>query len=282
MTYFYVFHYFGLGDNITLGVMATTLTLSIIYMAFYLIEMIYAAIYNRPLYAIFYFHKRSLSPEQLDILSNKFSFYKKLDKKHQKYFEHRVASFIKSKSFVGRDGVVISDELMVLISSTACMLTFGFRNYSIDLINHIFIYPKEFYSITNGKYHKGEFNPKLKILVLSWKDFEEGFRDSTSNKNLGIHEFAHAIHLNCLKKRDVNSIIFRSSFDELMEILVEKKLRKRLIKSHYLRNYAFTDQFEFIAVSIESFIESPKEFKSKFPNIYSKIKQMLNFNFAGY
>jgi hypothetical protein len=46
--------------------------------------------------------------------------------------------------------------------------------------------------------------------------------------------------------------------------------------------YAFTNQFEFLAVVIESFIETPQEFKLQFPELYFKIRQMLNFNFAGY
>ena len=54
--------------------------------------------------------------------------------------------------------------------------------------------------------------------------------------------------------------------------------------SHHLmdRAYAFENQFEFISVLIENFIETPLEFRTKFPKIYSKVKQMLNFNFAGY
>ena len=41
-------------------------------------------------------------------------------------------------------------------------------------------------------------------------------------------------------------------------------------------------KFEFLAVIIESFIETPNEFKSQFPKVYFEIRQMLNFNFAGY
>jgi Mlc titration factor MtfA (ptsG expression regulator) len=62
----------------------------------------------------------------------------------------------------------------------------------------------------------------------------------------------------------------------------DESLREELIQSKYIRKYAFTNQFEFLAVVVESFIESPQEFKQHFPNIYFKIRQMLNFNFAGY
>jgi hypothetical protein len=100
---------------------------------------------------------------------------------------------------------------------------------------------------------------------------------------LGIHEFVHAIHLNSLNERDISSTIFSDSFNELTEMLSKNEsLREKLLQSHYFRMYAFTNQFEFLAVVIESFIETPQEFKLQFPELYFKIRQMLNFNFAGY
>lgn len=100
---------------------------------------------------------------------------------------------------------------------------------------------------------------------------------------MGIHEFTHAIHLNSIKERDVSSTIFSDSFKELSKLLsVNEILRNKLMASNYFRKYALTNQFEFIAVIIENFIETPKEFKKEFPEIYSKVKQMLNFSLAGY
>jgi Mlc titration factor MtfA (ptsG expression regulator) len=52
--------------------------------------------------------------------------------------------------------------------------------------------------------------------------------------------------------------------------------------SKYFRKYAFTNQFEFLAVAIENFIETPQDFRSEFPEIYGKVRQMLNFNISGY
>ena len=57
-------------------------------------------------------------------------------------------------------------------------------------------------------------------------------------------------------------------------------LRKDLLNSGFLREYAFENQYEFVAVLLEHFFESPEEFKSKFPSIYIKVKEMLNYNEA--
>jgi Mlc titration factor MtfA (ptsG expression regulator) len=52
-------------------------------------------------------------------------------------------SFINDKDFIGRSGVEISQEMKVLIASTAIMLTFGFRDFYIGLIQKIIVYPEK-------------------------------------------------------------------------------------------------------------------------------------------
>ena len=271
------------GSKIVLIVCFTALFVMLCYYGFRMFEMGYVMRKKRPLYLHFYLKFRKLTPAQRFILEQQFSFYNRLTPKQQRYFRHRVASFIKDKVFIGREGLKVTDEMSVLISSTAVMLTFGFRDFYIGLIDKIFVYPEAFYSNMNDDFHEGEFNPQLKALVLSWAHFLKGYDIENDNLNLGIHEFAHAIHLNSMKERDVSSTIFEDSFKELVDLLSNNEpLRQRLITTRYFRDYAYTNQYEFVAVIIESFIESPEEIRSQFPEVYGKVRQMLNFNFAGY
>lgn len=274
---------YSAGSKVILGIFFAALLYMIIYFAFKLIEMGYVLRNRRPFYVHFYVFLKKLNNNQRAILRNKFSFYNKLSERNKRYFEHRVASFMVDKDFISRGGFAITEEMRILISATAVMLTFGFRDFYIGLISKIIIYPTKFYSKSNNAYHKGEFNPKLKALVLSWEDFVAGFNIHNDNINLGIHEFTHAIHINSIKERDISSTIFSDTFKELSEMLFkDENLRHTITASKYFRNYAFTNQFEFLAVAIENFIETPLEFRREFPEVYLKIKQMLNFNFAGY
>lgn len=256
---------------------------SIVLSQFYIFfEQLYASKFKRPFFVHAYAFKRKLPNNQLSILA-KFDFYNKLRPIQKRRFEHRVATYLLKKRFVGREGFTITDKVKINIAATAVMLTFGFRTYLLPMLETIIVYPSTFYSKTNETHHKGEFNPILKIMAISWKHFEAGFEISNDNINLGIHEFAHVIHLNSLRGKDISSIIFSENFKELTRYLSENiKLRNRLIESDFFRDYAFTNQFEFIAVIIETFIESPQEFRSQFPELYKKTRQMLNFNFAGY
>lgn len=246
-------------------------------------EQQFANTHKRPFFVHFYIFKKQLEKEERYILESKFSFFKQLRLKEQEQFEHRVSVFLEGKQFLGREELEVTSEMKVLVAATATMLTFGFRDYQIDLIDKIIIYPSTFYSNSNDAYHKGELNPQLKALVLSWEHFVEGYDIENDNINLGIHEFTHAIHLNSIKNRDISSIIFKNAFGELTDLLsAEKALREKLIASKYFRDYAFTNQFEFVAVIVETFIETPEEFKRQFPRIYNKTREMLNFNFARY
>ena len=246
-------------------------------------EQAYALKYNKPFYLNAIIFSKKLTSAQLRILERDFLFYQKLTKKQKLIFQHRVASFINDKTFLGREGLEPTVEMKTLVSATAVMLTFGFRQYLIDLIETVIFYPKSYYSKLNETYHKGETNPQLNAIVFSWEDFEQGYKIGDDNLNLGIHEFGHAIHLNSFNDDDVSSLIFNEGFEKLTTYLqTHETVRQNLIKSKYFRAYAYTNQFEFFAVLLENFIETPLQFKSQFPKLYNYIRQMLNFKFAGY
>jgi len=270
--------------NVLLIILFVGIGLFVLSRLYTFFEHLYISRYKKPFFLNnHWLQKKDLPIAQLTILEKEFSFYNKLTEHEKAIFRHRLASFLKSKEFIERDGVVINDEKKILISATAVMLTFGFRDYKIDLIDKVIIYPEAYYSHLNSKYHKGETNPQLKAIVFSWKDFKEGYRIGDDNLNLGIHEFGHAIHLNAFRNNDVSSVIFKNGFNDLISYLQNNELvRKDLISSKYFRAYAYTNHYEFFAVILENFIETPDEFKSRFPELYIKMQQMLNFRFAGY
>lgn len=245
---------------------------------FVLSEYKYSLITSKPFYVHFYFRINKLSFTQIKILEEKFQFYNSLSDRHKKYFEHRVATFIESYEFIGKDGFEVTDEVKVLIASTGVMLTFGMRNYLFDVLDTIIIYPSQYYSSINQNYHKGEFNPHLKAVVFSWEDFELGYKINDDNLNLGIHEFCHVLHFNARRNENVSDIMFLKTFEEIQNDLEISSNRERLIQSDYFRVYAYTNQYEFLAVIIEHFFESPQIFKQEFSKLFDKVSIMLNYS----
>jgi Mlc titration factor MtfA (ptsG expression regulator) len=252
-----------------------------LFFLFRVFETFYSNRFDKPLFRHYLVYKK-LSKTQLSVIEKEFSFYNSLSKKHKRQFQHRVSSFISEKNFVGRDGFQLRERVKILIASVAITLSFGRKNFMYRLINNILIYPDEFFSTINNAYHKGEFNPRGKVLVVSWKDFEEGFEITNDKRNLGIHEFMHAMQLEAKQSRDLDSVRFSKQFQNILRHLTKQEIKTKLNTTRFFREYAFTNQFEFMAVLAEYFIESPKDFKSQFPLLYKYTKKLLNFNFADY
>lgn len=244
---------------------------------FRVFELGYIAFYNKPLYVHFYLFPKRLNRAQRNILKKDFVFYQKLRRKERKYFEYRVADFIEEYEFVGKENLVVTGEMKVLIAATSTMLTFGMKNYLYDVFERIIIYPQEYYSTVNEVYHKGEFNPRVKSLVFSWKDFQEGFQINNNNHNLGLHEFAHALNFQAMKSSNSSMLIFSDMFKEIMQDIHHPPNAKRLVESEFFRIYAYTNKFEFLAVVLEHFFETPAQFKQEFPELYHKVELMINF-----
>ena len=57
-------------------------------------------------------------------------------------------------------------------------------------------------------------------------------------------------------------------------------IRDRYIESikeiGYLREYAYENIMEFVAVCLEHYYETPENFKEKLPILYSKIEELIN------
>ncbi len=251
------------------------------FFLFRVFENWYANNYDRPLFRHYFVYKK-LTSSQISILEQDFVFYNKLSEKLKKQFQHRVATFVADKKFVGRQELVVTERMKILIAAVGCMLSFGRKNYEYSLIDFILIYPEEFYSAVNEKYHKGEFNPRGRALVLSWKDFEDGYEITDDNINLGIHEFMHAMQLEAMQSKDIDADRFGKQFQNILLQLTEQEVKDKLDETRYFRAYAFTNQYEFMAVLAEYFIESPSDFKAHFPKLYSHTQKLLNFRFAGY
>jgi Mlc titration factor MtfA (ptsG expression regulator) len=241
-------------------------------------EPLYVLIFNKPLCIHWHPFIKKIKLSQKNILKQEFSFYNKLSLKQQEVFEHRLACFMTKYQFIGKGGFVITDQCSVLIAATFVMLTFGMRYYLIDVFNKIIIYPQSYFSTINKQYHKGEFNPKLKVLVFSWKDFQEGFRIENDNINLGLHEFTHALYFHGVKGRDQSSIVFADTYVKIQKYLTEPGVLNGIVNSGYFRIYAYTNQLEFLAVILEHFFETPKIFKRQFPELYNYVREMINFD----
>ena len=240
------------------------------------LESLYVSVFNKPIFVHLYFIKKKLPKYKKDFLQD-VSFYRKLTPKYQRYFEHRLVKFIRNYDFIERDGFKLTPEAKVLIASSYVKLTFGMRKFTSSTFNKIIVYPSSYYSAITQQYHKGEFNPGLKLVVFSWEDFLLGEIITNDNLNLGIHEFTHALTFHGKKSKDKSAKIFYRVFLEIIKFMKNPVNSSAIIESNYFRDYANTNALEFLSVIMEHFFETPIELKQKFPELYFKIERMLNY-----
>lgn len=264
---------------VTLLVVLSVVAYLVYYIVITVIEPIYIMAYNRPLYLHFYAFRKELHPLQSAFLEKNNAFYKRLPDKYKGYFRHRVAKFIDTYTFAGREGLEITDAMKIQVAATSVMLTFGMRDYLHRSVSAIVMYP-DVYLSGSGNYHKGEFNPGVRAVVFSWRHFKQGLDVESDNLNLGLHEFSHVIHFEARRRllgvRGPLSI-YVDTFQEIINFLKDESNRKRMAASGYFREYAYTNEFEFVAVVLEHFFETPSEFKQKFPELYTLVKKMINY-----
>ena len=224
------------------------------------------------------FTARPLARNQREILIKYFPYYHKLDRKQQRIFKQKMQYFIHIKEFIPRDIDKVTDEMKVLISACAVQLTFGYPKVMLSHFKRILIYPDNYYSTINKQYHKGEVNPRFGAIVLSWKNFVQGYIEDSSCRNLGLHEMAHAIRL--------ENKIFNGEFDFLDQSILdewgeqaEKEIKNiQAGNSALFRDYAGTNQDEFFAIAVENFFERPEQFKELMPKLFGLMTKILRQN----
>lgn len=216
-----------------------------------------------------------INPAYRKILQKSCQYYQQLPAAKKAAFERKVQRFIMLKRFVPRQITHVTVEMKVLISAAAVQLTFGLPNVYLRHFRTILVYPDTYYSTISRKYHKGEVNPAWGIIVLSWRNFVEGFVKPGDSINLGLHEMAHALRLENMIRNAESGFLDEDLMDE-WEVLSLRELYKiRKGENHFFRDYAGSDEEEFFAIAVENFFERPLDFWSHMPELYRVLCQIL-------
>jgi Mlc titration factor MtfA (ptsG expression regulator) len=242
--------------------------------AFFEIGEIFYQYYRKIRYSVL---ERLMPSKDIEILEKYFRYYRRLSPKNQKEFRKKLAYFISIKKFIPRGGLEnVTREMVVLISATAVMVAFGYDSVNYLHFKKILVYPDNYYSTITKLYHKGEVNPKLGIIVVSWASFVHGLGHPQDGINLGIHEMAHALKLENLIYYNNESNFFNPRTWLSFEVLANQEIA--LIDNggeSIFRNSAARNLHEFFAVAVEVFFEKPAELKSAREELYEILAVLL-------
>lgn len=210
------------------------------------------------------------------MLSRRFPYYNRLSMQDQTKFLARLKRFIAAKNFKIYDKSGFK-EMPVLISASAIQLGFGLDHYMLASFTDIHIFPDAFLGLEpNIRFLEG--NVSGCNIHVSWKHFLNGYQYPDNGENVGLHEMAHAYHIEYFSGQNHICIAEFGWYEKVAGDIFEQENRMPtgLYQSYYLRN-----MHEFWAGNIELFFERPEHFKAAYRSLYDALCNVLKQNPAG-
>ena len=207
-----------------------------------------------------YYHK---------VLKKFVPYYSLLDKPGRKKFINRLHDLIHAMELKGEENQAINLKVCTICCAPAIQITFGLERYLFNSFHTIVVYPKMFYSDSIGRFVKGGVS-RGDAIFFSFDDLLKGYANPEDGLNLGLHEMAHAIHMESFDDdfQHRYPVWEKTAFEEL------EKMRHQA--DPVLRNYAGQNRHELFAVCVETFFEKSAEMKSKSPVLYQATCELLN------
>ncbi len=198
--------------------------------------------------------------------------------------EGLVLTFLREKSFVGCNGLEITDEIRATIAAQACLLLLGRAGHYDDL-RSILVYPGAFWVedevhdddglVTRRRRElSGEAWDSQRI-ILSWEDVAETAQRPADGYNVVLHEFAHYLDAEGRGLAVVDGrgrAVMRPLDAWHADLLREYDALGAAVDRNeptFLDPYAAEDEVEFFAVASEDFIECSAQLRDAHPRLYT-------------
>ena len=214
--------------------------------------------------------------ERIEGYLSSIAYFKLLSGSGKMVFIKRVRGIANTKKFRGMHGHKVTEEMKVRLSATLVQLTYGLPDTEIRSFRKILIFPDTFFNPTNKVQMKGFTSPTSGTLAVSWPDFVHGYTIPDDNYNLGLHELAHALHINAAKSKGTAD--FKANFKFWTERSLRDFYNLKENREDFFREYGGTNFHEFFAVVVEHFFESPRAFFETLPRLYIRTCALLNQN----
>ena len=223
-----------------------------------------------------------LPDEWRQIIESNVAVYSQLSVEQQQRLIQAVKIIVAERSFVGCQGLVISDEVKVTIAAQAALLLLGEEGYYFDRVPTIFVYPQ--HQVTKAVHdlsyaHLVEEDVPIDgqaleqgEIRLAWNEVLYGASDPADGENVVLHELAH--HLDRLDGEMGGTPPLASHqqreqwvavFDR--ELTALRSDQEREVET-FLHEEAAESRAELFAYSTECFFEQPHELEEWHPELF--------------
>ena len=223
-----------------------------------------------------------------DILRRRMPAFSRLPADLQMQVKKHVQVLVAEKPFIGCAGLVVTDEMRVLIAAQAALLLLNRGAGYFDNLRQVLVYPGAFVVDRaepgeGGLTHEtrralaGESWQQGQVL-LSWDDVLAGAANPEDGHNVVIHEFAHQLDQERGRANGAPWLGRREAYARWAAVLQREfdALHQRLHQGSggVIHPYAATNPAEFFAVVSEHFFEQPAALASSHPALYAEFARL--------
>jgi len=245
---------------------------------------------GKPLYRDYQRRKikqRPFKKEWRKIIQRRIPYFRQMPADLQLQLKQHIQVFLAEKSFVGCNGIQITDEIRVTIAAQACLLLLNRKTNYYPKLQTILVYPRAFVKAQQSVHADGVHHTNNVVLageswdygkvVLSWQDTLDGAQIPDDGRNVVIHEFAHQLDQENgtangapILSKEQNYTEWSHVFNEQFEHLQRHAANGTESLFDY---YGATNPAEFFAVASEVFFEQSRQFYHEYPLLYRQLKQ---------
>jgi Mlc titration factor MtfA (ptsG expression regulator) len=236
--------------------------------------------------------RRSFPPAWRQVLRQRMPLFRSLPADLQLQLKRHVQVLLAEKPFIGCAGLVVTDEMRVLIAAQAALLLLNRRVGYFRNLRQILVYPGAFVAersiiepggITRETRHAlaGESWQKGQVIV-AWDAVLESAAAPHEGRNVVIHEFAHQLDQETGVANGAPFLGSRDRYTRWAAVLSAEfqQLRERVASGEpgLIDAYGASDPAEFFAVVSEVFFGRSPELATAHPALHRELVAYYGIN----
>ncbi len=227
----------------------------------------------------------TLDPAQRQLLEARVPIFRRVPAALRGELEARIRAWLDCVEFVGCNGLVVRDEMRLVIAAQACIPALRLEHDVFDRLHGVMLYPDEFWVeeaqvdettgvVTEGGRALSGQTLDTDRIVLSWRDVEDAAtRDD--GYNVVIHEVVHYLDHVGGGRASAQGGALAAEYRALCDAV--DRGEETLIDP-----YGAEDPVEFLAVSAELFFEQPLELRHEHPALYAALREAFQLDPAAW
>lgn len=230
--------------------------------------------------------KQPFPPDLEKILEAKVSIYHHLQPAFKAKLKQLINVFLDEKHFEGCDGLVVTDEVRVVIAAEACLLMLNGKPHFYPTLSSILVYPHAYVvntverigqsHVESEEVRAGESWLRGEI-VLAWDLVEREAGGLDDGHGVALHEFAHQLDqedgsadgappLGLPSRYTIWARVLGSEFESLKDDVLNGR-------DSFLDDYGAKNPAEFFAVATETFFRNPAAMKAERTALYEQLRE---------